>query len=144
MARRGGRGRAGRRNSGGTVRRQGPVTVEIEGLAELGEQLDDLQTDIKAACFKALKESAAAVVAGTQQRVAVDSRNLHTSVKARFENNRLRAEVGWWDQDDRYAQYQEFGTHKMPARPSLGPALEEERPKIEDRIKTEVRKVLPS
>lgn len=132
-----------RRSRGGSVRRQGPITVEIEGLPRLAEQLDELATSIRAACFKALMESAEAVVTGTQQKVAVDSRNLHRSVKARYENNRLRAEVGWWDQDDQYAIYQEFGTKKMPANPSLGPALEQERNQIDARIKAEVRKVLP-
>jgi HK97 gp10 family phage protein len=142
MARSRGGGR-GRRGGGGSVRRQGPITVEIEGLDRLADQLEELQTSIRAACFKALKESAEAVVNGTQQKVAVDSHNLHRSVKARYENYRLRAEIGWWDQDDHYSIEQEFGTKKMPANPSLGPALEQERNKIDARIKAEVKKVLP-
>ena len=134
MARRGGRSGRG----GGSS----PITVEIVGLDRLRSQLGDLPPEIRAACFKALKESAEAVVADTKQNVRVDSRNLQESVKARYENNRLRAEVGWWDDDDGYATYQEHGTRKFPAKPALGPALEAERNKIGGRIAGEVRRVL--
>ncbi|MEU6944293.1 HK97-gp10 family putative phage morphogenesis protein [Streptomyces sp. NPDC046316] len=137
MPRRGGRSR------GGSVRRQGPVTISIEGLDRLTAQIEDLPPEIRQACFKALRESAEAVIAEVKGKVKVDSRNLQTSVKARYQNTKLRAEVGWWDQDDGYSVYQEFGTKKMPANPSLGPALEMERNRIGDRVKTEVRKVLP-
>ena len=130
MARRGGRN-------------QGSVRVEIQGLAELRDAIEGLEVPIRAACFRALKESAEAVVADTAANVRKDSGNLQKSVKARYENNRLRAEVGWWDQDDDYAQYHEFGTRKIPAKPSLGPALEQERNKIGDRVAVEVKKVLP-
>jgi HK97 gp10 family phage protein len=138
MARRGGRG------GGGSVRSQGPITVSIEGLDRLADQLEELETSIRAACFKAVKESAEAVVADVKAKVRVDSHNLQQSVKARYRNNEVMAEVGWWDADDQYAIYQEFGTKKMPANPSLGPALEQERNRLEARIKKEVGKVLPS
>ncbi|WP_442803376.1 hypothetical protein OG411_17305 [Streptomyces pseudogriseolus] len=127
--------RAGARNSG--------ITVTIEGLPELRQRLEEMPAQLKLASFRALKESAGAVVDGTKGRVKVDTGNLRGSVKARYENNRVRAEIGWWDQDDRYAIWQEFGTRKMPARPSLGPALEEEKRHLPDRIKREIRKELP-
>lgn len=133
--------RGGRR--GGAVRRQGPIQVDIVGLDRLAGQLQELETSIRHACFKALKESAEAVVSDVKGTVKVDSHNLQNSVKARYQNNKLRAEVGWWDADDGYAVYQEFGTKRMPANPSLGPALEQERNRIGDRVKTEVRRVLP-
>jgi HK97 gp10 family phage protein len=136
MARRG-------RRRGGTVRGQGPITIQIEGLERLTAQLQDLPPDIRQACFKALKEAAEAVITDVKGTVKVDSHNLQNSVKARYENNRLQAEIGWWDADDGYAVYQEFGTSKMPANPSLGPALEAERNRIGDRVTAEVRKVLP-
>ncbi|MEU3161407.1 HK97-gp10 family putative phage morphogenesis protein [Streptomyces griseoincarnatus] len=127
--------RAGARSSG--------ITVTIEGLPELRRRLEEMPAQLRLACFRALKESAGAVVDGTKGRVKVDTRNLHGSVKARFENNRVRAEIGWWDRDDRYAIWQEFGTRRMPANPSLGPALEEEKRHLPDRIKREIRKELP-
>jgi HK97 gp10 family phage protein len=127
--------RAGARNSG--------ITVTIEGLPELRRRLEETPAQLKLACFRALKESAGAVIDGTKSRVKQDTRNLHGSVKARYENNRVRAEIGWWDRDDRYAVWQEFGTRKMPANPSLGPALEEEKRHLPDRIKREIRRALP-
>ncbi|MFF0426908.1 HK97-gp10 family putative phage morphogenesis protein [Streptomyces sp. NPDC004520] len=132
-----------RRPRGGTVRGQGPVTIEVEGLERVTDRIEDLPAEVRQALFKALRESAEAVIAEVKGKVKVDSRNLQGSVKARYENNRLRAEVGWWDADDGYAIYQEFGTKRMPANPSLGPALEQERNRIGDRVKAEVRKVLP-
>lgn len=132
-----------RRPRGGTVRGQGPLTIEIEGLDRLTDRIEDLPAEVRQALFKALKESAEAVIAEVKGKVKVDSHNLQNSVKARYENNRLRAEVGWWDADDGYSIYQEFGTKRMPANPSLGPALEVERNRVGDRVKAEVRKVLP-
>ena len=108
----------------------------------LRDRLEELKTDIRAAAFRALKESAEAVVADTKQAVRVDSGNLKEGVNARYRNNELRAEIGWWQDDDKYAIYHELGTRRIPAKPALGPALEAERNKIGDRIAAEVKKVL--
>ncbi|WP_055693008.1 HK97-gp10 family putative phage morphogenesis protein [Streptomyces prasinopilosus] len=137
MARR--RSGGGRRHPRGGGRSSG-ITVTIHGLPELRRRLEQLPTEVRAACFRALKESAGAIVDGTKGRVKVDSANLQGSVKARYENSKLRAEIGWWDRDDRYAIWQEFGTRKMPANPSLGPSLEEEKRRLPERLKREIRK----
>lgn len=139
MARR--RRGGGRRHPRGGARGSG-ITVTIEGLPELRRRLEELPTEVKHACFRALKASGSAIVDGTKGRVKVDSGNLKGSVKARYENSRLRAEIGWWDRDDRYAVWQEFGTRKMPARPSLGPALEEEKQHLPGRLKEEIRRAV--
>ena len=133
---------ARRRGSGGGGR-QGPLRVEIQGIEHLRARLEDLRTDLRAAAFKALKESAEAVRDEVAGKVRVDSGNRRGDVAARFHNNQLRAEIGWW-QDDKYAVYLEQGTRRIPAKPTLVPALEAERNKIGDRIKVEVNKVLPS
>ncbi|MGA5374244.1 HK97-gp10 family putative phage morphogenesis protein [Streptomyces griseoincarnatus] len=137
------RRRGGRRRSPRGAGRSSGITVTIEGLPELRRRLEEMPAQLKLACFRALKESGGAIVDGVKGRVKVDSGNLHGSVKARYENNRLRAEIGWWDRDDEYAVWQEFGTKAMPANPSLGPALEEEKQHLPDRIKREVRRELP-
>ncbi|PWJ07918.1 hypothetical protein DKG34_10975 [Streptomyces sp. NWU49] len=137
--RRGGGGR--RRHPRGGARSSG-ITVTIEGLPELRQRLEQLPTEVKAACFRALKASGGAIVDGVKGRVKVDSGNLHSSVKARYENNRLRAEIGWWDRDDEYAVWQEFGTKSMPANPSLGPALEEEKQHLPGRLREEIRRAV--
>ncbi|MGW2260274.1 HK97-gp10 family putative phage morphogenesis protein [Streptomyces sp. NPDC001780] len=135
------RRRGGRRHPRGAARSSG-ITVTIHGLPELRQRLEQLPAEVRAACFRALRESAGAVIDGAKGRVKVDSGNLHGSVKARFENSRLRAEIGWWDRDDRYAIWQEFGTRRMPANPSLGPALEEEKQHLPERLAREIRREL--
>ncbi|MFE0270811.1 HK97-gp10 family putative phage morphogenesis protein [Streptomyces sp. NPDC058992] len=134
--------RRGRSSARGRVRRSGPVTVELVGMDELRQKLQELGPNVKLACFRALKESAAAVVDHTKAAVRKDTGNLQESVKARFRNNELRAEIGWWDRDDNYAIYHELGTRRFPPKPSLGPALEAERNKIGGRIAAEIRKEL--
>lgn len=134
------RGRSGGGRGGGT--RSTGITVSIEGLDALRDQLADLTPTIRAACFKALKDSAEAVRSDAAGGVRVKSGNLQGSAKARFHNNQLLAEIGWWDSDDLYAILHEFGTRKIPARPALGPAIEAERTKISARIQAEVRRAL--
>lgn len=129
-----------RQRSGGGGR-SGGMQVNIEGLETLHNQLGELTLEIRMAAFKALKESAEAVRSEAARNVRVDSGNLKESAKARFENNRLRAEVGWWDADDMYAALHEHGTRRIPANPVLGTALTQERARIGERIKAEVRRV---
>ncbi|RPK85062.1 HK97-gp10 family putative phage morphogenesis protein [Streptomyces sp. ADI98-10] len=136
MARR----RRGGGRGGGT--RSSDITVQIEGLDALRDQLADLTPTIRAAGFKALKDSAEAIRADASGGVRVDSGNLRNSAKARFHNNQLVAEIGWWDRDDFYAILHEFGTRRIPARPALGPAIEAERTKLAARIQAEVRRAL--
>jgi HK97 gp10 family phage protein len=118
--------------------------MRIVGMNSLRQELADMAPAIRAACFRALQQSAEAVVAGTKDNVRVNSGNLRESVRARYRNNQVRAEVGWWDRDDLYAFYHEHGTKKFPPQPALGPALEAERNRLGGRIQTEVRKVLRS
>ena len=129
-----GRGRGGR---------GGAITVEVVGTDRLRSQLNDLRTEIRQAAFEALKEGAQAVVDDTKAKVARDTGNLAESVNARYRNEQLLAEIGWWDLDDLYAHWQEVGTRRRPANPALVPALEAERAKIGDRINSKVGAVLP-
>lgn len=137
MARRRSRGR------GGGTRRSG-IQVDIQGLDALRDQLDELGTTLRAACFRALKESAEAVVDDVKGHVRIDTGNLKRDVNARFHNNTLRAEIGWWQDDDDYAKTQELGTRRVPANPTLLPALEREKRHLADRIRAEVRRAMPS
>lgn len=132
-----------RRTRRPTTRRSG-LQVNIEGLDELRDRLDELGPEYRAACFRALKEIAGTIVNDVQHTVRVDTGNLKHDVKARFENNRLRAEIGWWQDDDGYAKEQELGSRRVPANPTLLPALERERPHIAARIRDEIRRATPS
>lgn len=119
------------------------IRVEIQGLDRLRARLAELAPDITAAAKKAVNESAEAVRDEARQGVRVDSGNLRESTDIAYEDEGMRAEIGWRDRDDWYASLHEHGTRRIPARPVLGPALEAERTKFPDRITAEVRKVLP-
>lgn len=129
MARRRGRGRGG-------------VTVQVRGTEALRRRLEALPDDIKAGLRRAVRESAEAVRDGTAQGVRVDTGNLRESVDARYADDGLRAEVGWVGRDDDYAHHHEFGTSAIPAQPALGPAAEQERARIVQRVRNEVRRSL--
>lgn len=118
------------------------MTVEIQGLARLRQQLEDVDEEILAAIKKAVEESAEAVKADTARDVPKDSGNLGRKVDVKYQDDGFTATVGWHDPDDYYARYLEAGTRRRPARPSLGPALEAERARYRGRLTEEVRRAL--
>ncbi|MFJ8863614.1 HK97-gp10 family putative phage morphogenesis protein [Streptomyces sp. NPDC102451] len=118
------------------------MTVEIQGLARLRDQLEDVDEEILAAIKKAVKESAEAVKADTKRDVAKDSGNLQEKVDDRYKDDGFTATVGWHDAEEYYARFLEAGTRRRPARPALGPALEAERHRYRARLTEEVRRAL--
>ncbi|MGK5529362.1 HK97-gp10 family putative phage morphogenesis protein [Streptomyces sp. URMC 129] len=121
-------------------RRRGGITVRVRGAEDLLRRLEELPEEVLAALLHALKGTAEATRDGTAQRVRVDTGNLRDSVGIRYDG--LRAEVGWFDRQDLYALFTEFGTSSMPAQPALGPSLEEQRAQLVVRVRDEVRKAL--
>lgn len=117
-------------------------TVQIEGLDRLIQQLEALVPELEAAAKRAVKESAEAVQAQTRQNVRVDTGNLRDQVDIEYKDNGLTAIVGWKNRHDWYASIHEHGTSRIPAQPSLGPALEAERAKFEERLRQEIRRAL--
>ena len=129
------------------VRRSaGGIHVRIDGMARLRQRLADLEPRLIEALQKAVKESAEAVRDETANTVPVDANNRGTHLKdtvtARYEDNGLTAEVGWFDAESYYARFVEHGTRRAPAQPSLGPALELERTRYVQRLTDEVRAAL--
>ncbi|MCZ4612358.1 HK97 gp10 family phage protein [Streptomyces sp. Lzd4kr] len=122
--------------------RRGRAHVTITGIARLRERLEDLPDEIKQALVKGVKESAEAVRDDVKRNVPVDTGNLRESVDIRFREGGLVADVGWFDQQDFYAVFVEFGTRSRPAQPSLHPALDRERRNYRARLTEEVRRVL--
>ncbi|THA31792.1 hypothetical protein E6R18_15790 [Streptomyces sp. A1277] len=135
---------ARRRRSRRPATRQSGLQVNVQGLDELRDRLEELGPEYRAACFRALKEIAGTIVTDVQHNVHVDTGNLKRDVKARFHNNQLKAEIGWWQDDNDYAKTQELGTRRLPANPTLLPALEREKPHIAARIRDEIRRATPS
>jgi HK97 gp10 family phage protein len=131
---------ARQRPSGSGAR--GGITIRIEGLDHLADRLKDMPEQVTAALRRAVKESAEDIKRETLLNVRKDTGNLQRKLAIRYEQEGLRAEVGWFDRDDYYAHFHEFGTKSIPARPALGPAVEAERGKIRDRLTDELRREL--
>ncbi|SBT89375.1 phage protein, HK97 gp10 family [Streptomyces sp. DI166] len=117
-------------------------SVRISGTARLRQRLEELPEDIKDALKKGVRESAEAVRDDVKQHVRVDSGNLRDTAAIRYEENGLAASIGWHDPSEFYAVFQERGTRRVPANPTLLPALERERGKYRARLTDEVRRVL--
>lgn len=117
--------------------------VTIQGLDVLRKRLAELAPQLTEAAKKTVRESAEAVRDETKQTVTVDTGNQRDSVAIDYQDDGLRAEVGWSERPDFYAAINEFGSRRRPAKPALGPAAELERTRIEDRLKANVRKALP-
>ncbi|MGW1127457.1 HK97-gp10 family putative phage morphogenesis protein [Streptomyces sp. NPDC002526] len=118
------------------------MTVEIQGIARLREQLADIDEEILNAIKKAVRESAEAIQAETALTVAKDTGNLARKVETKYEDDGFTAKVGWHDPEEYYARFLEVGTRRTPARPALLPALEAERHRYRGRLTEEVRRVL--
>ncbi|MFM9651999.1 HK97-gp10 family putative phage morphogenesis protein, partial [Streptomyces galilaeus] len=121
--------------------------VTITGLARLRGRLEDLPDEIKDALVEGVKASAEAVKTDVERTVPVDAsrpdgRHLKDNVDIRYSEGGLVAAVGWFDPEDFYAAFVEYGTRSQPAQPSLHPALERERGRYAARLSAEVRKAL--
>lgn len=121
--------------------------VTVTGLARLRGRLEDLPGEIKQALVKGVQESAEAVRDDVRRNVPVDtsgrdSHHLKDTVDIRYREDGLVADVGWFDQEDFYAAFVEYGTRSQPAQPSLHPALQRERGRYAARLTDEVRRAL--
>lgn len=126
----------------GRGRRRSPVQMQVHGLDSLRESLAALAPKLLEASRAAVEGSAEAVQGQTRDNVRVDTGNLRDNVGIHYARGGLSAKVGWKNRHDWYATIHEFGTQRITAQPALGPALEQERMRFEDRLKTEVRRVL--
>lgn len=127
--------------------RSGRRHVTVTGIARLRGRLEDLPGEIRQALVKGVKESAEAVRDDVQRNVPVDtsgrdSHHLKDTVDIRYREDGLVADVGWFDQEDFYAAFVEYGTRSQPAQPSLHPALQRERGRYAARLTDEVRRAL--
>lgn len=121
---------------------RGSVTVDIQGMPQLRRRLQDLPDELIDACKRAIRAGAEQVKKETEEAVPVDTGRLRRTVRIRYSEGGLTADVGWWDQESYYATFVEHGTRSMPAQPSLHPALEAERPRLPRRVREEVRKAV--
>jgi HK97 gp10 family phage protein len=114
--------------------------VTIVGWDRLVRRLDELDDDIREGALKAVQDGADAVRDEARDMVRVDTGRMRQGLKARVDESRLRADVGWSDPDLYYAQFQEFGTSEITANPALTVAGEAERRRFPDRVSEDVRR----
>lgn len=122
--------------------RRGRARVEVIGLDRLQRHAARILDELKEAAQAEVENAADAMVADVRRNVRVDSGNLRTSVEPTFQKERLQTEVGWRDQDDLYAVFHERGTRRIPANPTLVPALERTGQEFVNRLRDEVRRRL--
>lgn len=123
------------------ARRSRGVTVDVSGLRQARGRLEELPRELKDACRRAVADGAEAVKEQTESTVPVDSGHLSRNVRVRRREGGLSADVGWFDKKSYYAAFIEHGTESIRAQPTLGPALEAERPRLPRRLRDEIRKL---
>ncbi len=95
------------------------------------DKLPELQAQLRRQASAAIRKAAYDIEAHAKAVVPVDTGNLKNSIQTTMEND-LTAIVGTHVE---YAPYVEYGTHRMAARPYLGPAAEAVRPGFEAAMK---------
>jgi HK97 gp10 family phage protein len=138
------------------------VNVKVEGLRELGERMKSLSEDVNNRIARAATAAGAVVIRkAAQSKVAVDTGNLKKSIIVKrlpkgetqltsehivtVRKGKVTAkQKGAGLKDAFYGRFVEFGTAKMPARPYLRPAYDENKQKaveaIKDRIAARLKK----
>lgn len=122
--------------------RRGRARVEVIGLPRLERRLAALVPQLKEAAQAAVKESGKAMTKDVEDHVRRDTSNLHDSVEDTYDNDGLQTSVGWRDRDDLYSVFHESGTQRLPANPTLMPALAREGGELVARLRAEVRRQL--
>lgn len=107
------------------------MKVRVRGIEQLQRKLGALGPAVTEAARRELLSSGLRVVAGAKRRAPVDTGRLRNSITFEVTADGDVVRVGT---NLEYAAFQEFGTRKMPARPFLFPAFEEERPRLRERM----------
>lgn len=110
----------------------------VRGLTSLLTKLGAMPPGFEDATRLEVKRSALNVQSGARRRAPVDTGRLRNSITHELTEGGLNATVGT---NVEYAPFQEFGTRRNAARPFLFPALEQERPRFQQRLKKALQKV---
>lgn len=111
------------------------MNMELKGLEQLINKLQDYQVDKKAEVSEIVKETAFKIQAGAKQRAPVDTGHMKRNIKVDIASDEMSAEIGTRGDDVEYSVHVEFGTKNTPAQPFLFPAYEDERPEYLRKLK---------
>lgn len=133
------------------------VTVKIDGLQELGQRMKSLSSDVNNRIARAATVAGAVVIRkAAQQKVPVDTGNLKKNIIVKRlpkgetpmtsehivtvrQGKLTEKQKGSGIQDAFYGRFVEYGTAKMPARPYMRPAYDENKEKAVEAIKDRIR-----
>lgn len=94
--------------------------------------------DLRPALQAVVAETAVNVSGDAKQRAPVRTGNLRRSIITRHHGGLLSIVSS----DVEYGPYVEYGTSKMPARPFLLPALEANRARFEERVRSTIARLV--
>jgi len=119
------------------------VTMRINSrdLQRVQRDLDRIPEAVRQGAADAVEESAGSVRAQVSRTVRVWRGRLRDRVMVR-RHTALSADVGWFDNDTYYAQFQEFGTSSIEADPVLTRAALEEEREFPRRVRDMIRRRL--
>lgn len=111
------------------------IEVDASQLQAIDARLAMLPRKIADAASAAVKESGEAVRERVVRTVRVHTGRARDAIRVRLTGSRgLTADVGWFDRDTYYMQFNEFGTSSIAADPVLTRAAEEERGEFPRRV----------
>lgn len=117
-------------------------TTRIDGLDQLGRAFDEVSDEVRAASHEAVVESAEQIRDDTSATVRHDEGGLSEGVEARYSDEGLTAEIGWFADELYYAEFAEHGTSSFPPAPSLEPAHEAEMQRLPERIADKINRAV--
>lgn len=136
------------------------VTVKVEGLRELGDRMKGLSEAMNNRIARAATAAGAVVIRdAAKQKVAVDTGNLKKNVivkrlpkgESPFTSEHIvtvrqgkltKKQKAAGLEDAFYGRFVEYGTAKMPARPYMRPAFDQNKEKAVQAIKDRITKRL--
>lgn len=113
------------------------VRFNIKGIKELNAKLRRIDVRVERDIDNEIKRSTLNVESAAKQRAPVDTGRLRSSIRSLLE--KLRGQVFT---DVIYSKFIEFGTSRMAAQPFLFPSWEEERPRLIERIRKILAKII--
>lgn len=117
------------------------LRVEIRGIDNLRDRLNNLRPRVRRATEQAVQESGRAMERGMKSLAPVDTGALRDSIRHTVEGTTASAGPG---REVDYAAFVEFGTSRMAAQPYVRPIAEAERHLFPERVRLAVRASLRS
>ncbi len=115
------------------------MRVDSGDMRRIQRRFRELPDRITEGAQTAVEESGESVRDSVSRNVRVWRGKLKNKVKVRFVGALgLTADVGWFDDDTYYAQFQEFGTSSIEADPVLTRAALEEEGEFPDRLRRHI------